>query len=145
MTARETLQELRIAADELQELYRTRAGVFDMLTSATTRITPTGTRGTGDVHRLDVLGEVSDRVDAQIAVLAAMRARALDLIARLDDSRQRSVLMAYYVNAMDESGRLRSWEDVAAALHVSRSTALRTHAAALAAVENLNLNETAGA
>ena len=145
MTARETLQELRIAADELQELYRTRAGVFDMLTSATTRITPTGTRGTGDVHRLDVLGEVSDRVDAQIAVLAGMRARALDLIARLDDSRQRSVLIAYYVNAMDESGRLRSWEDVAAALHMSRSTARRTHAAALAAVEKLNLNEPAGA
>ena len=145
MDVKDQLLRLRYAADELQQLYETRAGVYDMLTNATTRPSPTGIRGSGDVHRLDVLGEVSDRVDAQIAVLAAMRARALGLIARLDDSRQRSVLMAYYVNAVDEAGRLRSWDDVAAALHMSRSTARRTHAAALAAVEKLNLNEHAGA
>ena len=138
MTARETLQELRIAADELQELYRTRAGVYDMLTNATTRPSPTGIRGSGDVHRLDVLGEVSDRVDAQIAVLAAMRARALGLIARLDDSRQRSVLMAYYVNAVDEAGRLRSWDDVAAELHFSTRRVHDLRAAALANVESLH-------
>ena len=144
MTARETLQELRIAADELQELYRTRAGVYDMLTNATTRPSPTGIRGSGDVHRLDVLGEVSDRVDAQIAVLAAMRARALGLIARLDDSRQRSVLMAYYVNCRRADGSPVSWDDVAEKIHVSRRTALRKHEAALAELDMLALIDTGG-
>lgn len=142
MDARTALQQLRYAADELQELYETRAGVYDMLTNTTTRITPTGTRQSGDVHRLDVLGELTDRVDEQIAALAGLRVRAIGWIGALDDPLQRSVLMAYYVNCRKADGSAVTWEDVAGRLHVSLRTAMRAHAAAVGELEKLALNGT---
>lgn len=131
MEAKEALQQLRYASNELQELYETRAGVFDMLTSTTARFSPTGSRQAGDAHRMDVLGELTDRVDEKIADLAALRVRALDWIGRLEDTQQRAVLLAYYVNCRRADGELVNWDDVAERLHMSRRTTLRVYAAAV--------------
>lgn len=142
MGAREAMLRLRYAADELQQLCETRAGVYDMLTNTTTRFSPTGSRAPGDVHRLDALGELTDQVDRQIEALAALRIRAIGWIYRLDDPMQRAVLMAYYVNCRRQDGSPVSWDDVAEAVHVSRRTALRKHEAALAELDMLALNGT---
>lgn len=140
--AKALLLRLRFAADELQQLYRTRAGIYDMLTNTTARPSPTGIRGGGDVHRMDILGELQGRVDEQIQALAALRVRAMDAIYRLDDSAERAVLMSYYVNCRNEDGSAVTWDDVAAQLHVSRRQVLRIHVEALASLEKMALNVT---
>lgn len=136
------MNRLRYAADELQQLYAARAGVYDMLTHTTTTISPTGTRQTGDVHRLDALGEFTDRVDEKIRELAGLRSAAVGWIYRLDDPLQRSVLMGYYVNCRRQDGERVTWDDVAADLHVSRRQVHRIHEAALEGLEKLALNVT---
>lgn len=143
MDVKDQLLRLRYAADELQQLYETRAGVYDMLTQRTTRASPTGVRAAGDVHRMDILGELTDRVDEKIAELAALRRRILDVIYLLDDPQQRTVLMAYYVNCTRADGSLCSWEDAAARAHVSLRQAHRLHALAVENLEKLALNGTA--
>ena len=142
MDVKDQLLRLRYAADELQQLYETRAGVYDMLTQRTTRASPTGIRAAGDVHRMDILGELTDRVDEKIAELAALRVAALDWIGRLDDPQQRAVLLAYYVNCRKDDGSLCSWEDAAGKLHVSLRQAHRLHALAVENLEKLALNGT---
>lgn len=141
--ARETMLRLRWAADELQQLYEIRGRTYDMLTNANARLSPTGVRARGDVHRLDVLGELTDRVDQAIMELAGLRAQALDMIGRLSDGRQRAVLMAYYVNCRRADGATVTWDDVAGALHMSRRQVTRIHADAIQAldvVEKMSLN-----
>lgn len=137
--AKALLLRLRFAADELQQLYRMRAAIYEMLTNTTTRPSPTGVRGGGDVHRLDVLGELQGRVDEQIRALAALRVEAMDAIYRLDDSAERAVLMAYYVNCRNADGSVVTWDDVAAQLHVSRRQVLRIHVEALASLEKVGI------
>ena len=141
MGAREAMLRLRFADDELRQLYQTRAGVYDLLTSTTTRFSPTGSRAHGDVHRLDALGELNEQLDRRIEEISDMRLRAIRWIYHLDDPLQRTVLMAYYVNCRREDGALVSWDDVAETVHVSRSTALRKHEAALAGLDMLKLDE----
>jgi len=145
MNAKDALQQLRYAADELAQLYETRAGVYEMLTSTTTRMSPTGTRGSGDVHRMDILGNLTDRVDEKIAALAALRVQAIDLIYQLDEPVQRSVLMAYYVNCRKTNGALATWDDVAKAVHLSPRQVQRIHADAMLELEKMSLNVTRGA
>lgn len=144
MTVKAQLQQLRIVSDELQQLYTTRAGVYDMLTNSTARPSLSGVRGPSDPHRLDILGELTDRVDGKIAELAALRVWAIDAIYRLEDPQERTVLMAYYVNCRKDDGSPVSWPDVAAALHLSARQLYRVHADAVAHLEKMALNVTAG-
>lgn len=132
--AQAKLMRLRFAADELRQLYATRAGVYEMLTNTTAQMSPTGVRGGGDVHCMDILGELAGQVDEHIQALAALRSEAIGQIYRLRDSQQRAVLMGYYVNADREDGSLVTWDDVAAEVHVSRRHALRLHSEALASL-----------
>ena len=146
MDAREMMLRLRWAADELQQLYELRGRTYDMLTNTNARLSHTGVRARGDVHRLDVLGELTDRVDQAIMELAGLRAQALDMIGQLTDGRQRAVLMAYYVNCRRRDGSAVTWEDVAAGMHVTRRQVTRIHAEALAQLDTkMSLNVSQGA
>lgn len=136
------LLQVRFMADELQQLYAVRAGIYQMLTGTTPVISPTGTRGGGDVHRMDALAELTDCVDEKIDALAALRTETVELIYLLEDPRQRSVLLAYYVNCDKPDGSAVSWDDVADALHLSRRQVMRLHAEAISALEKMALNVT---
>lgn len=135
-----TLMQLRLSDDELRQLYEARSGVWDLLTSTTTRLSPTGARGGGDVHRMDILGTLTNRVDEQIRELAELRVKAMDWIYTLDDSRQRAVLLAYFVNCRRQDGSLMTWDDVAAAVHISRRQVTRIYSAALDGLAKMSLN-----
>ena len=135
-----TLTQLRLSDDELRQLYEARSGVWDLLTSTTTRLSPTGSRGSGDVHRMDILGTLTNRVDEQIRQLAELRLKAIDWIYKLDDSRQRAVLLAYFVNCRRQDGGLMTWDDVAVAVHISRRQVTRIYAAALENLQKMSLN-----
>ena len=140
MDIEKTLTQLRLSDDELRQLYEARSGVWDLLTSTTTRMSPTGSRGSGDVHRMDILGTLTNRVDEQIRQLAELRVKAMDWIYMLEDSRQRAVLLAYYVNCRRQDGGLMTWDDVAVAVHISRRQVTRIYAAALENLEKMSLN-----
>ena len=140
MDIEKTLTQLRLSDDELRQLYEARSGVWDLLTSTTTRMSPTGSRGGGDVHRMDILGTLTNRVDEQIRVLAELRVKAMDWIYKLDDSRQRAVLLAYFVNCRRQDGSLMTWDDVAGAVHISRRQVTRVYAAALENLQKMSLN-----
>lgn len=140
MTAKDAMQRLRYAQDELNQLYETRAGVYELLTSTTTKMSPTGTRSSGDVHRMDILGSLTDRVDEKISALAELRLQAIDLIYRLDDPQERTVLMAYYVNCRMPDGSATNWDDVSRIMHLSTRQVQRIHAEALLNLEKMSLN-----
>ena len=137
MTARDLLEQVRFLDDEVAQLRELRASVFDDLTRTTARLTKDGVRGGGDPHRMDAAARLAGDVDAKLRELAAAKRAALGVVSRLDDTRHRAVLMAYYVNCRGRDGRRRTWEDVAAELHLSWSSLMRARSDALDAVEKL--------
>ena len=92
--------------------------------------------GSSDPHRLDAAAKLAGDVDAKLHELAEAKRAALGVINRLDDSRQRSVLLAYYVNCRTRDGRRKTWEDVAGDLRYSLRQVHRLRDDGLAAVES---------
>ena len=134
MKARDLLEQVRYLDDEVAQLRELRASVFNDLTRTTARLSMDGVRGGGDPHRLDAAAALAGDVDAKLRELAAAKRAALGVINRLDDSRQRAVLLAYYVNCR-RGGMRKGWEDVAMELHYSLAQVKRVRDAALGAVE----------
>ena len=136
MSARELLEQVRYIDDEVAELRELRASVWDDLTSTTARLSQVAVFGSSDPHRLDAAAKLAVDVDAKLHELAEAKRAALGVISRLDDSRQRSVLLAYYVNCRTRDGRRKTWEDVAGELRYSLRQVHRLRDDGLAAVES---------
>lgn len=136
LSARELLEQVRYIDDEVAELRELRASVWDDLTSTTARLSQVAVFGSSDPHRLDAAAKLAGDVDAKLHELAEAKRAALGVISRLDDSRQRSVLLAYYVNCRTRDGRRKTWEDVAEALRYSLRQVHRLRDDGLAAVES---------
>ena len=136
MSARELLEQVRYIDDEVAELRELRASVWDDLTSTTARLSQVAVFGSSDPHRLDAAAKLAVDVDAKLHELAEAKRAALGVINRLDDSRQRSVLLAYYVNCRTRDGRRKTWEDVAGELRYSLRQVHRLRDDGLAAVES---------
>lgn len=140
MTGKELLDQVRYGWDELDQLRTLRASTWDMLTRSTTQLTQDGVRGGGDPHRMDAAAALAGDVDAKLRELAELRRMALNVVNALDDSRQRAVLLAYYVNCRTPEGERKTWEMVAVELRLSWRSLQRVRAAALDAVEKWRLN-----
>lgn len=136
MSARELLEQVRWIDDEVAALRELRASVWDDLTGTTARISKAAVFGSQDPHRLDAAARLAGDVDAKLHELAEAKRAALGVINRLDDSRQRAVLLAYYVNCRARDGRRKTWEDVAEELQYSLRQVFRIRDDGLAAVEN---------
>ena len=136
MSARELLEQVRYIDDEVAELRELRASVWDDLTSTTARLSQVAVFGSSDPHRLDAAAKLAVDVDAKLHELAEAKRAALGVINRLDDSRQRAVLLAYYVNCRAGDGRRKTWEDVAGELRYSLRQVHRLRDDGLAAVES---------
>ena len=136
MSARELLEQVRYIDDEVAELRELRASVWDDLTSTTARLSQVAVFGSSDPHRLDAAAKLAGDVDAKLHELAEAKRAALCVINRLDDSRQRAVLLAYYVNCRTRDGRRKTWEDVAGDLRYSLRQVHRLRDDGLAAVES---------
>lgn len=137
MKARDLLEQVRFLDDEVAQLRELRASVYEDLTRTTARMSMDGVRGASDPHRLDAAAALAGDVDAKLRELAAAKRAALGVINRLDDSRQRAVLLAYYVNCR-RGGLRKGWEDVAAELGYSIRRVHDLRAQALEAVESLH-------
>lgn len=135
MSARELLEQVRWIDDEVAALRELRASVWDDLTSTTTRLSQAAVFGSQDPHRLDAAAKLAGDVDAKLHELAEAKRAALCVVNRLDDSRQRAVLLAYYVNCRAGDGRRKTWDDVAEELMYSLAHVYRVRDAALSAVE----------
>ena len=137
MRARELLKQVRSIDDEVAQLRMLRASTWEMLTRTTAQLTQDGVRGGGDPHRMDAAARMAGDVDAKLRELAEAKRAALEVVNALDDSRQRAVLLAYYVNCRTPDGGRKTWEMVAVELHLSWRSLMRARAAAIAAVEKL--------
>ena len=135
MSARELLEQVREADDEILLLRRSVWDTWAKLTSTTAALDGVVVQHTSDPHRLDAVADLDDAVYARIAELSAMKARAVRLISRLTIPAQRKVLLAYYVDGVDARGRRKTWEGVAYELGYSLRQAQRIRDDALAAVE----------
>ena len=136
MTGKEILEQVRSIDDEVAQLRSLRSSTWDMLTSTTGRITGDAVRGTANPHRMDAAAALAGDIDAKLRELAEARRAALGVVNSLGDSRQRAVLLAYYVNCRAPDGGRKTWEMVAVELHLSWRSLMRARAAAMAAVES---------
>ena len=134
MSARELLEQVREADDEILLLRRSVWDTWAKLTSTTAPVDGVVVQHTADPHKLDAVGDLDDAVYARIAELSAMKARAVRLIGRLASPMQRKVLLAYYVDGVDARGRRKTWEGVAYELGFSLRQVHRLRDSGLAAV-----------
>lgn len=142
MSARELLEQVREADDEILLLRRSVWDTWAKLTSTTAAVDGVVVQHTSDPHRLDAVADLDEAVYARIAELSAMKARAVRMISGLASPMQRKVLLAYYVDGVDARGRRKTWEGVAYELGYSLRQIHQLRNDALAAVENFALNRT---
>lgn len=71
------------------------------------------------LERMPEIAELDRKIDKQVRKLAKRKARAMEMINKLQDSKQRQALTLYYLN-----NRRLSWEKVAAEMGYSRERVL---------------------
>lgn len=137
MGARELLEQVREADEEIALLQRSVYDTWVRLTSTTASPDGAPVQRSADPHRMDAIGEMDDAVCQRIRELSAMKARAVRLIGALPSPSQRRVLIAYYLDGVDRLGRRKTWEGVAYELGYSLRRVQQLQAQGLEAVEKL--------
>ena len=89
-----------------------------------------GAQSTKNPHKFDRLVELESLVDAKIDEQIAMKAETLETIMKLQDRRQRMVLMGYFIE-------MKTWEQVAVDLNYSYMHITRIHGYALKEVQKV--------
>ena len=135
MTIQEQLMDIRDADAEIETL---RLSMFDAWLQAT-RITAEldgiSVQSTPEPHKYDTIAILDSAIGDRLRRLNAQRARAIELIGDAPTSLQRQVLMAYYVDCRAADGRRKTWDMVAAQLHLSARQAQRVASDAITALE----------
>ena len=137
MSARELLEQVREADEEILLLRQSVWDTWAKLTSTTAPLDGVVVQHTADPHKLDAVADLDDAVCARIRELSAMKAQAVRLITGLSNPSQRRVLLAYYVDGIDSRGRKKTWEGVAYELGYSLRRVQQIQNDALIAVERL--------
>ena len=112
MNAKQWLARGRWIEREICALMKTRDETRDRLTRITQNYDGDGAQSTKDPHKFDALLELEDRLDAMIDKLYQTKNEILDAIDKLEDSRERIALRAYYID-------MKTWEEVAVELKYS--------------------------
>lgn len=135
MTAKEWLEQVREADTEILRLRHAMLDAWLLATRTTGEFSDTPVQTTPEPHRMDSVAILDEAIYDRIRELNAMKADAVRRICAIQDSRQRQVLLAYYVDSRDRDGQRKTWEMVAVELHMSWRTLFRIRDAALAAVQ----------
>lgn len=91
--------------------------------------------GAGDwTDTVDHLIVLEQRLNARVREMCQIKARAIDMIDRVDDGRFRELLDCYYIKGM-------TWEQVAHEMHLDLRWVYRLHGRALRAVRMEEDNE----
>ena len=130
MTAKQYLNRVRRIDKEIEALLRLVQRTRESLETTTQNYNSDGAQSTKNPHKYDRLVELESLVDAKIDEQISMKAEILATIMKLDDRRQRLVLMEYYVE-------MKTWEQVAVDLNYSYMHITRLHGYALKEVQKI--------
>ena len=136
MTAREFLIRARHLDQEINAAEELKRTVRDTLTKTTQSYDSDGAQSTKNPHKFDRLAELMDKVDALTDAYISALVEITETISKVQDGRQRRVLMLYYT-VKDKTGRPLTWEQVAVEMHYSWKQTRRLHAKALQAVDEI--------
>jgi DNA-directed RNA polymerase specialized sigma subunit len=130
MTAKQYLNRVRRIDKEISALLRLVQKTRESLTTVTQNYDSDGAQNTKNPHKFDRLIELESLVDQKIDDQIALKAEILDTIMKLDDRRQRLVLMEYYIE-------MKTFEEIAVDIHYSWKQTHRIHAMALKNIEHI--------
>lgn len=130
MTAKQWLNRGRRIDQEISKLMETKALIEARLTSITQSYDSDGAQSTKDPHKFDRLVEIDSLISERADELTRTKAEILTTINLLPDSRQRMVLISYYIDG-------KTWEQTAVDLHYSYMHIMRIHGYALVEIEKM--------
>ena len=130
MTAKQWLNRGRRIDQEISKLMETKALIEARLTSITQSYDSDGAQSTKDPHKFDRLVEIDSLISERADELTRTKAEILTAINQLPDSRQRLVLISYYIDG-------KTWEQTAVDLHYSYMHIMRIHGYALVEIEKM--------
>ena len=130
MTAKQWLNRGRRIDQEISKLMETKALIEARLTSITQSYDSDGAQATKDPHTFDRLVEIDSLISERADELTRTKAEILTTINLLPDSRQRMVLISYYIDG-------KTWEQTAVDLNYSYMHVMRIHSYALMEIEKM--------
>ena len=130
MTAKQWLNRGRRIDQEISKLMETKELIEARLTSIAQSYDSDGAQATKDPHKFDRLVEIDSLISERADELTRTKAEILTAINQLPDSRQRMVLISYYIDG-------KTWEQTAVDLHYSYMHIMRIHGYALVEIEKM--------
>lgn len=98
MNAKQWLGRARFVDREINALEKAKQETWDALTRITQNYDTDGAQTSKDPHKYDRIAELENLIDQKIDNLYSMKAEILQTISDLDDARQRTVLISYYIS-----------------------------------------------
>lgn len=130
MTAKQYLYRVRRIDKEIEALLRLVQRTRESLETTTQNYEADGAQSSKNPHKFDRLAELESMVDEKIDEQIALKAETLETIMKLEDRRQRLVLMEYYIE-------MKTFEQVAVDINYSWRQVINIHGYALAEVQKL--------
>ena len=112
MTAKQWLGRARYIDREIALLQKTKAETRDSLTKITQSYESDGAQVSKDPHKFDRLAELENMIDDKVDELTRTKAEIMQVIFRLEDRRQKMVLISYYI-------RMKTFEQIAVEMNYS--------------------------
>lgn len=112
MTAKQWLGRARFIDREIALLQKTKAETRDSLTKITQSYESDGAQVSKDPHKFDRLAELESMIDEKVDELTRTKAEIMQVIFRLEDRRQKMVLISYYI-------RMKTFEQIAVEMNYS--------------------------
>ena len=113
---------------EIDALIHAKQEARDQLLRITQNYESDGAQSSKDPHKYDRLAEFENMIDQKAIELLAVRQEITEVIGLLQDGRQRTVLLDYYVRCI-------SLEQTAYEMHYSYANVKKIRAKAIAAIE----------
>lgn len=135
MTAEKWLRQVREVDDEILLLRRSMLDAWTQATGTTISTDGVPVQSSSDPHKFDRMAELDETIYNRIHELSSMKAAAVRAISQLEDPRERQVLIAYYVDCRDASGRKKTWEMVAVELSLSFRQTMYARSSALKGIQ----------
>lgn len=126
--ARRWLGRARSIEKEIDSLQNAKAETRERLEKITQNYSSDGAQVTKDPHKFDKLVELEDMIDRRMNELVSVKEEITETICKLDDGRQRTVLLDYYI-------RGKSLEETAVHMSYSYASIKKIRARAIRSVE----------
>jgi len=131
-SVRQWLGRARGINREIEALLNTKKETRDQLLRITQNYSADGAQSTKDPHKYDRLAELESLIDQKVDELLVMKAEITNAISSVEDGRQRTVLLSYYV-------RCKTQEEIAVEEKYSYRTVKRLLREGISEIEKLAL------